>query len=290
MSGARDPDDITAPRDPAEYRPKPLLGVGFWALIALSVLCVLAGAAVATLAPKLLPARPKREAPLDVRKTDAADLIPTPAPVSVAGPPAAPVAASADVGRLSARVAALEGQERSTTEAAAAALAAAAVLDASRGSGPFADELASLRAAAPDLPEFAALARLAETGAPSRATLAASFPEYAARAASAARAPGEGAGLGARLSYALTRIVSIRRVAETSGTGADAILARAEQQLEDGDVARAVRTLDQLPPAAREAIAPWRARAERRAEIDRQASALRSRALQALARTSRAGP
>ena len=44
MSAPPDPDEITAPRDPAEYRPKPLMGVGFWALIALCVLCVLAGA------------------------------------------------------------------------------------------------------------------------------------------------------------------------------------------------------------------------------------------------------
>lgn len=288
MSGRPDPDDITAPRDPAEYRPKPLIGVGFWAMIALCVLCVLAGAAVATLGPKLLPARPDRPAPLEVRKTAAAALVPAASPVSVSGPAGAvPVP---DVDRLSARVTALEGQDQSTAEAAAAALAAAAVLDASRGSGPFAEELAGLRAAAPDLPEFATLARLAETGAPSRAALAASYPEYAARAAGAARAPGEGAGLADRVGYALTRIVSVRRVAETSGTDADAVLARAERQVEDGDIARAVRTLDQLPPSAREAMAPWRARAERRAEIDRQAAALRVRALQGLAAATRSGP
>ena len=34
------------PKDPAEYRPKPLMGVGFWAMIALCVLCVLAGVLV----------------------------------------------------------------------------------------------------------------------------------------------------------------------------------------------------------------------------------------------------
>lgn len=59
MSRRRGSDDNPAPPDPAEYRPKPLMGVGFWALIALSVLCVLAGVAVATLAPKLLPAGPQ---------------------------------------------------------------------------------------------------------------------------------------------------------------------------------------------------------------------------------------
>ena len=50
-------------RDPAEHRPKPLLGPTFWAMIALSVVCVLAGAAVAFLAPQLLGAPPASAAP-----------------------------------------------------------------------------------------------------------------------------------------------------------------------------------------------------------------------------------
>lgn len=278
-----------APRDPAEYRPKPLMGAAFWVWVAFGLVCILAGMALAVFGPKLLPVRPERPASLDIRKTDAATLTPAGAPVSVVSAAAAAPAAP-DVEGLSERVRALEGHDRATTKAAAAALAAAAVLDASRGSGPFADELAVLRASAPDMPEYATLARLADTGAPSRAALAASYPDAAARAASAARAPGEGAGLGARIGYALTRIVSIRRVAEDAGgSEADAILARAETQVQDGDIVRALRTLDQLPPRAREAMAPWRARAERRAEIDRQAAALRARALTALAQASRSG-
>jgi hypothetical protein len=66
-------------------------------------------------------------------------------------------------------------------------------------------------------------------------------------------------------------------------------LARAERQVEDGDLDRALRTLDRLPPAARDAMAPWRNRAERRAEIDRSAQALRARALQTLASEARGG-
>jgi len=46
MSPASDPD-LTAPRDPAVYRPRPLLGVTFWAMIAFGVVCVLAGVALA---------------------------------------------------------------------------------------------------------------------------------------------------------------------------------------------------------------------------------------------------
>ena len=183
----------------------------------------------------------------------------------------------------------LESQQAHTSQAAAAALAVSAVVEASQGAGPFAEELESLRAISPPSPELQTLARLAQAGAPSRTALAASYPDYAARAASAARAPGDKAGLGDRIVYELSRIVTLRRVGDVPGDGVDALLARAEMQVDDGDLDRALRTLDRLPPTAREAMALWRARAERRAEIDRNAQALRARALQALAVEARRG-
>jgi hypothetical protein len=280
--------DLTAPKDPAAYRRRPLLGASFWAAMAFGVLCVLAGVALASFGPKLLAARP---APAVAPEPATAPQRPPPAAAPMPVAPAMPPdpAASADVERLSARVTALESQETRTSQAAAAALAAAAVVEVSQGSGPFAEQLANLTALTPPSPELASLARLAEAGAPSRAALAASFPDYAARAASAARAPGEGAGLGDQITYAFSRIVSLRRVGEVPGNSVDAVLARAERQVEDGDLDRALSTLDHLPPRPRDAMAGWRARAERRAEIDRSAAALRARALQAVTAGSRSG-
>jgi hypothetical protein len=162
-------------------------------------------------------------------------------------------------------------------------------VEASQGSRPFPEELAALRAAAPGSPELAQLSRLAQTGAPSRASLAAAFPDYAARAAAAARKPSEGGRLSDRIVYALAQVVMVRRVGEVSGEGADALIARAERSLEDGDFDRAFLSLDKLPPAARDALSPWRIRAERRAEIDRFAAAVRARALADLAAASRGG-
>jgi hypothetical protein len=280
-----DASEITAPKDPAAYRPRPLLGLTFWAMIAFAVLCVLAGVAIANLGPRLF-ARPTAKAPAEAASTvEAAAPAPTPAPTVAP----APIAASAgpDVERLSARVATLESRQAHASQAAAAALAVSAVVEAAQGTGPFAEELASLRAVSPPSPELESLARLAQTGAPSRTALAASFPDYAARAASAARAPGDKAGLGDRIVYELSRIVTLRRVGDVPGDGVDAILARAERQVEDGDLDRSLRTLDRLPAGARDAMAPWRGRAERRAEIDRNAQALRARALQALALEAR---
>lgn len=277
--------DPAAPRDPADYRPRPLLGVTFWAMIVLMLLCVLAGVAIADFGPRLFGPKPPAKAAAAEPATPPAEAAvataPTPTPVTAAAP--VPAAPPADVARLSARVAALEAQQGRASQAATAALAAAAVVDASQGTGPFADELASLCAISPPSPELLALARLAQAGAPSRTALAVSFPDYAARAASAARAPGPKTGLGERIVYQLSRVVTLRRVGDAAGDGVDEILARAERQVDDGDLDRALRTLDRLPAGARDAMAPWRARAERRAEIDRNAEALRARALQALA-------
>ncbi|WP_372781566.1 COG4223 family protein [Phenylobacterium sp.] len=287
MTPTSDAPDITAPKDPAAYRPRPLLGATFWAMIAFAVLCVLAGVGIATFGPRLFErpaARPAAEA------APVAEA-PVPAPIPAASPALAPAPAPTgpDVERLSARVATLESHQAHASQAAAAALAVSAVVEAAQGTGPFADELASLRAVSPPSPELESLARLAQAGAPSRTALAASFPDYAARAASAARDPGDKAGLGDRIVYELSRIVSLRRVGDVPGEGVDALLARAERQVEDGDLDRALRTLDRLPAGARDALAPWRGRAERRAEIDRNAQALRARTLQALALEARGG-
>lgn len=268
------PPDPDLPKDPAEYRPKPLMGIGFWALIAFGVLCVLAGVAVATLGPRLLPAdRPPRAEPA---RPHAAALPAATLPIVVASPSADEVA------RLNARIAALENQGARTIEAAAAALAAAQLVDASQGSKPFDRELATLRATTPGLPELAALTRLAQTGAPSRTALAASFPPYAAKAARRARKPPEKADLGRRIAYVAAKVVTVRRVDETAGTSPDAILARAELALQEGEVVPALKALEGLPPRARDALAPWREQAERRAQIDRQVAALRLRAVRAL--------
>jgi len=261
---------LSPPGDPDDPAPRPLLSLGFWALIALCVLCVLAGVGVAYLGPRLLPPKPQ----------------PPRASLAAPQPAAAPAATAADpqeVAALRARITALETAGARSSEAAAASLAAAAVIDASRASRPFASELVSLQQASPDLAELAALRGLAETGAPSRLALAASFPEFAARAAVRARKPPSDAGVGPRVAYALSTVVQVRRVDDLTGSGPDALLARAEHALAEGDVAGALRLIDRLPPAARQAMAPWRDGAARRAEVDRQVAALRARAMQDLA-------
>lgn len=290
MNASPDPAEMTAPRDPASYAPPRRGGLGVWSFAAFGVLCVLAGAAIAHFGPALFPARPATfpfadtppaisEAPGPAR----AD-IPLPAPAPATPQTASPAAPTAELAALADRLTELEADNARVGQAAAAALAAAALMEASQTSRPFVEEFSALEAISPPSADLGAMRRLAEVGAPSRAALAAAFPEYAARAASAARAPGEGASALARLSYAVSRVITLRRVGDVPGTGAEAVLARAERQVEDGDIDGALTTLDALTPAAQEALAPWRTRAERRGEIDRRVGAIRARALTDLAR------
>lgn len=292
MTASPDPSEITAPRDPAVYG-RPRSGPGPWVFAAFGVICVLAGAAIAVIggarlqmSPEPRPAVQAALQPLAPVQTQASAPVAAPlatSPAEAATPPPPEVAALGD------RVTALEAEHARTARAAAAALAAAALLEAAQTSRPFPAELSALESVGPVSPELGALRRLAETGAPSRRALAAGFPDAAARAGSASRMPGDDAGLLARAAYALSRVVTLRRVGETAGSGVDAVLARAERQVEDGDIDQALKTLDALPAPAKEAMAAWRDRAERRAEIDRRVAAIRTQALRDLTELARGG-
>jgi len=196
-------------------------------------------------------------------------------------PGAAPPAA--DMGALAARVERLEQSQARASRAAAAAVAAAALADAAETSSPFLAELAALERLSPNAEQMAGLRPLAETGAPTRAALAAEFPEVAARAAAASRAARPDSSLLSRIGQALSSLVTLRRVDDLRGGSVDAVLARAERRVSEGDVEDALRELRALPPDGQRATAAWRERAQRRVEIERRIAALRTNALRDLA-------
>ena len=72
MTALPDPADLAPSRDPADYGRRGLFSVSFWAMMALCVLCVLAGAAVVYLRPAFVFGRGQT------------------APAAAARPPAAP--------------------------------------------------------------------------------------------------------------------------------------------------------------------------------------------------------
>lgn len=290
MTHAPDHAEITPPLDPALYAPRRRTGLWLWAIALVCLVSVGAGIAVATYGPTWWPSGAPDAAPPPAAPAPQPQ---APSSTELLGPPPSRFVAPApgpDLSALEARVATLESAQARTMDAAAAALASALLAEAAESSRPFAAELAALERVLPMSPDALALRSLAESGAPTRAALAADFDDAAARAAVAARDPGEGAGFFARLTHALSAIVTIRRVGSTVGDRPDAVLARAERQVADGDIDGALRMLSALPAGAQEAMSAWRAGAERRAEIDRRVAAIRASALADLAQAARERP
>jgi hypothetical protein len=195
---------------------------------------------------------------------------------------AAPVA-SADPSALASRLDKLESGRKGLGDAATAALAAASLSQAAETGRPFLNELNAVAQLMPDSRAVDALRPFADKGAPSRAVLVAEFPEMARRADFAANTPGAHAGLLARLTHALSVLFTVRQVDRLTGNDPDAILARAERKVNDGDLEGAVKELDSLPPKGREAASVWRERALQRVQIQSRVSTIRLNALRNLA-------
>lgn len=273
-----------------QNRPR-MMGPGFWALMAFGMLCLSAGAGVAVFGPTLFPAPPKLGPPKLAEAGMAVRTIPSRAlglaPESAS--PAGIISGLSEVDRLKIKLENLQASQAEASRSANLAVAAAGLLEAAQTSRPFLESWARLSALAPSNPEVRALQALAVSGAPSRATLALSFPEQASRAAAAARVPSKGAGLWARLKAAAGRVIMIRQVDDISGQGIDAVLARGQQQLGEGDLKVALKTLETLPPTARRGLEPWLAGARARAELDRRVEALQAQAAADLAHVSEGG-
>jgi hypothetical protein len=255
-------------------------GFGFWAMMAFAAACLIAAAIVSVVygvfSGHAVASNPAPPAP-------AAVTTPAPGPAILAYPTPAAAAANAgapgeQMASLEGRVVRLEAGQARSLNAAAAALAAASLSQAAAGPRPFANDLAAVERLMPNSPHILALAPLASVGAPTRADLAAELADIAARVSIAARSPAKKAGFMAQLGYAVSRVVSVRRV-DAVGAGPDAVLARAQKRAADGDLEGALSMLDTLPGSARDELGDWRQRAQRRIDIDAHIAALRALAL-----------
>lgn len=303
--------ELAPSRDPAAYGRRPLFGFSFWAMMVLALAFMAAGYGFARFGPQIFPERedpaqtappakatpalgltaapPPPRAPATATPPPATPFTPlTPAvPPVAAGPAAGPVpatgAAAPEDATLAARVTRLEGAEQAVVNAAAAALAAAQLSAVAQSSRPFAEELTAVWSLMPASADARALARHAQTGVPSRAALAAEFTAEIQPTAVAVRAPGAEAGLLARIGYALSSIVTVRRIGPDD-RGREEALSRLERLVREGDLEGALREIDTLPGAARDQLGHWRLRAERRVEVDRRVAAIRAEALAGLTR------
>lgn len=180
-------------------------------------------------------------------------------------------AASSRIDALEERVAGLVARVEDQAEApATAVIIAASALKASidRG-GPFATELETFAAVAPDAPEIAELRGYAADGVATRAQLAAES-DAAANAMIAAAAPVDpDAGVVDRLWASAMGLVQVRPVGMVEGDGVPEIAARLDAAVGQGDYERAIAEFETLPEAAKAAGAAFIARLRARHDADR---------------------
>lgn len=194
-------------------------------------------------------------------------------------------------GNLVSRIAALERRSTPVAGKSPALLLAVGQLRAAlRGSGPFDVELDALRAVAADDPEVsgavaalvAALTERAREGVPTLDVLRAGFAAIAGPVVRADDAPEEASRVERWISR-FTSLVTVRPVGgDVPGDSADAVVARAEARLAEGDLAAAVAEVEGLEGAPAEAAADWLAAARARLAAERALAALDARAVAAL--------
>ncbi|MBD8555479.1 COG4223 family protein [Rhizobium sp. CFBP 8762] len=157
--------------------------------------------------------------------------------------------------------------------------AATALKAAVEHGGSFLTELDGLAKAAPDDEAISALRSDAASGLASRAELARDFPKAADAMLLAINQPGPDQGVMARLWYSAASTVRVRPVGNVEGTEPEAVIARIEDKLNNGDVKGAALEWDALPPAAQTAGAPFKTRLDQRLRVEELVSTSVSRAL-----------
>ena len=172
------------------------------------------------------------------------------------------------------------------TSSQALLLVIAQLRDAVDRGQPFDAELrAARRVATPeDADALAVLAPAAEEGVARKENLIAAFPPLAADIVRAAVVP-PGGPLWQRAAGKLASLVSLRRI-DGQGSGTQAVVARAEAKLKEGDLAKAAQELAALDGPPRDIAASWIKAATIRAAADRALSAL---AATAAAQTAKNG-
>ena len=139
----------------------------------------------------------------------------------------------------------------------ARAIAAAGLKSAIDRGGPFMSELEAFASVAPDDPAVPELRDLAARGVPSRAELVAGFSDAASKAIAAADPGDPEAGLVDRLMSSAMSVVKVRKVGDVAGDSAEAIVARAETRLLNGDLDAALAEWTTLPEASRAATSEY---------------------------------
>jgi hypothetical protein len=165
-------------------------------------------------------------------------------------------------------LAAAIGKENNGAKSAAAAIAFANLRAAVSDGRPYAAELDTIGALVPSVGDLGVLPAYAEKGIPTVPDLARSFV-VAKEGAQVATAPASSGSLVDTLMASAQSLVTIKRTDEpTTGQGPGAALARAKAALDKGDLAAAVKEVETLDGASREAFAAWLGQAHARLSAD----------------------
>jgi hypothetical protein len=224
---------------------------------------------------------------------------------------AAPAAGgeSADVSGLADKIASLEGtvsslqSERSAQETATAdltrrlndaetklneprddievarAIASAGLKAAVDRGGPFLTELDTLAGVATDDPSVAALKPFAATGVPSRAELLRTFPDVANSMLATLNQPDPNQSIVERLTESAYSLVKVRPVGNIEGETPEAVIARMEDKMRNGDLQGATLEWNALPDAAKTVSTAYKQSLDARIEVEKLVGDSLSRAI-----------
>jgi hypothetical protein len=177
--------------------------------------------------------------------------------------------ASADAD-MSKRLEAAEGKLSGPSQESmvARAIAAAGLKAAIDRGGPFQPELDTYANVAPDDPAVADLKDFARTGVPSRADLIRRVTDIANVIVGSIQQDDTDQGFGARLMAGAKSLVQVRPVGNVQGDSVEAIAARFEEKVKNGDLPGAVTEWNSLPDAAKSASAAFKQSLEARIRVE----------------------
>ncbi len=163
--------------------------------------------------------------------------------------------------------------------AVARAIAAAALKAAIDRGGPFTAELDTFAGVAPDDPAATDLRGFADTGVPSRAELIRQVPDVATAIVDSVNQPDPNQSWSDRLMSSAKSLVSVRPVGNIEGESVEAIAARMEDKVKNGDLPGAATEWNSLPAIAKEASAAFKQSLEARIRVEDLVSGAVSKAV-----------
>jgi hypothetical protein len=152
--------------------------------------------------------------------------------------------------------------------AVAQAIAAAALKAAIDRGGPFIAELDTFAGVSPGDPAVTDLRGFAETGVPSRTELVRQVPEVVTAIIESVNQPNPEESWSDRMMASARSLVSVRPVGNIQGDGVDAVAARMEDKLKNGDLPGAANEWNNLPAPAKQASAAFKQSLEARIRVE----------------------